>query len=87
MVVLKCICGNLLFDTCESDGEAFTEDQGVSVTKIGEFEDEYYPVGEGRDILECEKCGALAIEDPLDSAYVKYYLPESKKFNGLFKRT
>ena len=62
---LACICGNILSDTCGDDGEAFTEDQ-IQVTDLNEtdgFEDEVYIAGEGRSILECEKCGALAYEN------------------------
>lgn len=88
MGILKCICGNALYDTDGGDGEAFTEDQ-IIIADLNEtdgVEDEVYSSGDGRSILECEECGALAIEDPLESCYVKYYLPENRKFNGLFKR-
>ncbi len=75
---LACICGNILSDTCGSGGEAFEENQMN--------ENEFYLAGEGRSILECEECGALAIEYPIESSYVKYYLPENGKFNGLFRK-
>ncbi len=79
---LKCICGNILSDTCGDDGEAFTEDQAQ---EIDFHNDDCYFAGEGRSILECRKCGALAIEDPIDSCNVKFYEPENKQYNGLFK--
>jgi hypothetical protein len=84
---LLCICGNILSDTCGCDGEAFTEDQMIK-TDLNEtdgFEDEVYIAGDGRSIFECEKCGALAIEDPINSPMVKFYQPENGKFNKLFR--
>lgn len=77
MGVLKCICGNLLYDTCGPDGEAFSE--------IQLDENNKYEAGKGRGILECEKCGAISIENPINSCYVIYYIPENKQYNGLFK--
>lgn len=75
---LRCVCENILSDTCGDDGEAFSQ---KDMDK-----DEHYEAGMGRGILECEKCGALAIEDPKESCYVKYYIPENGKFNGLFRQ-
>ncbi len=67
---LKCICGNILSDTCGANGYAFKPDGAPD---------------QERSILECEKCGALSIEHPINSCYVLYYIPENKKFNMLFK--
>lgn len=79
---LSCICGNILSDICGCDVEAFTQDQ---IRSVDFNENDYFLVGEGKSILECKECGALAIEDPIDSCYVKFYLPENGKFNRLFK--
>lgn len=80
---IQCLCGNVLHDTCGDDAEIFTEDQIVSV---GFYENEYYSAGDGRSVLECEKCGRLLIEDPLGSCYVKYYAPDNGVFNKIFRR-
>lgn len=84
---LACICGNILSDVCGNDAEAFREDQIEIITRIG-FEDdiECYESGDGRGILECEECGSLAIEDPMNSNTVKFYIPENRKFNKLFRQ-
>lgn len=67
---LKCICGNILSDTCGDHAYAFKD-----VDKESDI---------NRGILECEKCGALCIEDPIDSCYVKFYIPYNGKPNYLF---
>ena len=80
---LACICGNILSDTCGGDAEIFVEEQ---IERIGGcVEDHYYPMGDGRGILECEECGTLAIEDPINSATVKFYRPYAKKIDLLFR--
>jgi len=78
---LACICGYILSDNCGCDGEAFSEDQ---IQFVGFNEDYYYPVSFGRSILECPHCGALAIEDPIETCYVKFYKPDNGKYNKLF---
>lgn len=75
---LECICGEILSDTCGEDAYAFTEHE---LDKIGD--DERDP--DYRGILECPKCGTLAIEDPIDSCEVKFYKPDNCKFNKLFR--
>lgn len=81
MANLLCACGNILSDTCGTDAEVFTEDQITD----SDYPYECYLPGDGRSILECEKCGALAIEDPIGSNMVIFYLPDNDKFNKLFK--
>jgi len=71
---LKCLCDYILSDTCGDDGEAFSDEL------------ETYHPGEGRSILECPKCGTLAIEDPKESCFVKFYKPDNGQFNALFRR-
>lgn len=74
---IRCVCDNIISDVYGWHAESFTEDM------IG-IEDAYDP-GEGRSILECNKCGCLIIEDPIGTCRVKFYLPENKKFNRLFR--
>ncbi len=74
---LKCICGEILSDTCGDDAYAFTKYQ---LDQESETQDAY-----NRGILECPKCGTLAIEDPINSYHVQYYKPENGKFNKLFR--
>jgi hypothetical protein len=83
MSVITCVCGNLLPDIYECDTEGFTANQ---IKIFGCMDQEYYEPGEGRSILECERCGALAIEHPRITSSVKFYLPENGKFNNLFTR-
>lgn len=78
---LKCVCGNILSDTWGNDAEAFVENQ----SRRNDMEDEVYMVGDGRGILECEECGTLAIENPLNSSKVSFYMPDNDKCNYLFK--
>ena len=73
---IACLCGNILSDVCGSDAEAFCYNENISA--------EYYEIGEGREILECDECGCLLIEDPKQTCKVKFYLPENKKCNHLF---
>lgn len=74
---LQCVCGNILSDTCGDDAYAFTQYQ-LDEEMITENAD-------NRGILECPQCGALAIEDPIDSPKVQFYIPENGKFNRLFR--
>jgi hypothetical protein len=74
MARIVCICGNHLSDACGDDGHCFSGDPGY----FHEDSNEY------RGILECNECGTLAIEDPKNSCYVKWYKPENGKFNRLF---
>jgi hypothetical protein len=69
---LKCICDNILSDTCGEHAYAFRK------------KDIHKEDGDNRGILECEECGALCIEDPIDSCYVTYYIPYNGKPNYLF---
>jgi hypothetical protein len=78
---MACLCGNIISDVCGSHGEAFSEEQ---VESMGFYENEFFSRGCGRSVFECEKCGCLLIEDPIDSCKIKYYVPENKKFNKLF---
>lgn len=79
---IKCICDNILSDTCGDDGEAFKETDSYY---DGSHGFECYKEGEGRSILECNKCGCLLIEDPIDSCFVKYYKPVNGMFNKIFR--
>jgi hypothetical protein len=79
---IRCICDNILSDTCGEDGEAFRQVDSYEGSSAG-FE--VYREGDGRSILECNKCGCLLIEDPINSNTVKFYKPENGKFNKLFK--
>lgn len=81
---LKCLCGNLLGKDSKNQGKLFKKQINQGDEKSGD--NEVYFEGKGRWILECEKCGALAIQDHhLYSTYSKFYLPYNKKFNGLLK--
>jgi hypothetical protein len=84
---LLCGCGNILSDVCGNDGEAFTEDMHKQIYKEGfDYEEDIYILGDGRSIIECVECGAIAIEDPIGTAHVKWYIPENRKFNQLFRK-
>jgi len=79
---VACICGNILSDNDYICGEAFKERDSVM---DGFQETEYYIVGNGREILECNKCGTLRIEDPIGTCTGIYYKPENGQFNKLFR--
>ena len=74
---LLCVCGNIISDIGGDDAYA---------CKALEFEKDDIPWNEkqARGILECDECGVLAIEDPIDSNKVKFYIPHNKKHNRLF---
>lgn len=82
MAKLLCICGNILSDVCGYDAEAFSEN---SIELIEGTQEYAFIPGDGRSILECEKCGALAIEHPFETCFVQFYLPENGKYNDLFR--
>ena len=75
----RCICGNIISDVCEPDellGFLYSSwDENLS-------EDSDY-----RTVWECDKCGTLAIEHPLETNLIKFYVPEDKIIGNLFKRT
>jgi hypothetical protein len=75
---LKCICGEILSDTCGDDAYIFTD---LEIEKI-KADDGYV---EYRGVLECYECGTLAIEDPIDSNSFLLYKPANGKYNKLFR--
>lgn len=79
---LLCICNYIMSTTCGEDGEAFKYDDDDYISEAG-FE--CYKAGDGLSIMECPRCGTLAIDDPhRQKGYVLYYKPENGKYNKLF---
>ncbi len=75
---LKCICGNILSDTCHPD-----INQGLLISS---WDDENHNFENNYEVMECDKCGALAIEYPKNSPEVKWYIPFDGKCLNLFKK-
>lgn len=75
----KCICGNIISDVCEPD-----EKLGFLYNSWDENLSEDC---DSRSVWECNECGTLALEDPLGTNRIKFYIPENKEIGNLFKRT
>ncbi len=74
-----CVCGNIVSDVCEPDTNL-----GFLISS---WDKDLSIPDRDRTVYECDKCGALAIEEPIGTCYHKFYIPEDKKSSELFKRT
>jgi len=80
MSKLKCKCGNII-------SAVTNQSEGVLITSSDLSNDNFDLSEISRDILECPKCGRLAISYPNKHDWkVKFYVPENDKDSRLINR-